>query len=101
MRVLVSGATGYVGSRLIPRLVDSGHEVSCMVRDASQVDPSVAESTRIVVADVLQPESLAAAMQGIEVAYYLIIPCQPPAEISRSATRSPPTTLPWRPARQE
>jgi uncharacterized protein YbjT (DUF2867 family) len=72
MRILVSGATGYVGSRLIPRLVAAGHEVSCMVRDAWRVDPRVAESTRVVVADALQPESVAAAMQGIEVAYYLI-----------------------------
>ncbi len=72
MRILVSGATGYVGSRLIPRLVDSGHDVSCLVRDASRVDPGVAQSARIVVADVLQPESVVAAMQGIEVAYYLI-----------------------------
>ena len=72
MRILVSGATGYVGSRLIPRLVDSGHDVSCLVRDASRVDPGVARSARILVADVLQPESVAAAMQGIEVAYYLI-----------------------------
>ena len=72
MRILVSGATGYVGSRLIPRLVASGHEVSCMVRDAARVDRQVAESSRIVVADALQPESLAAAMQGIDVAYYLI-----------------------------
>jgi len=72
MRILASGATGYVGSRLIPRLVAAGHEVSCMVRDAWRVDRRVAESTRIVVADALQPESLAAAMQGIEVAYYLI-----------------------------
>jgi uncharacterized protein YbjT (DUF2867 family) len=72
MRILVSGATGYVGSRLIPRLVDSGHEVSCMVRDAARMDPRVVQSARIVVADVLQPESVAAAMPGIEVAYYLI-----------------------------
>jgi uncharacterized protein YbjT (DUF2867 family) len=66
MKILVSGATGYVGSRLIPRLVASGHEVSCMVRDASRVDPRVSESTRTVVADALQPESIAAAMQGID-----------------------------------
>jgi uncharacterized protein YbjT (DUF2867 family) len=72
MRILVSGATGYVGSRLISRLVASGHEVSCMVRDASRVDRQVAESSRIVVADALQPESLVAAMQGINIAYYLI-----------------------------
>jgi uncharacterized protein YbjT (DUF2867 family) len=72
MRILVSGASGYVGSRLVPRLMASGHEVSCMVRDASRVDPQVAESTRLAVADALQPESLAAAMRGIGVAYYLI-----------------------------
>ena len=35
MKILVSGATGYVGSRLVPRLVASGHEVACMVRDAN------------------------------------------------------------------
>jgi len=72
MRILVSGATGYVGSRLIPRLVASGHEVSCMMRDASRAPTRVAKSTRLVVADALRPESLAAAMQGIDVAYYLI-----------------------------
>ncbi len=72
MRILVSGASGYVGSRLIPRLVASGHEVSCMVRDASRVDPQAAENTRIVVADALESESVTAAMQGIDVAYYLI-----------------------------
>jgi uncharacterized protein YbjT (DUF2867 family) len=72
MRILVSGATGYVGSRLIPRLVASGHDVTCMVRDVSRVAPRMAESTRLVIADALQPQSLAAAMQGIDVAYYLI-----------------------------
>jgi uncharacterized protein YbjT (DUF2867 family) len=43
-----------------------------MVRDASRVPPRVAENIRLVVADALQPQSLAAAMQGIDVAYYLI-----------------------------
>ena len=72
MKMLVSGATGYVGSRLIPRLLASGHDVSCMVRDDSHVPHRIAERTRLVVADALQPHSLAAAMQGIDVAYYLI-----------------------------
>jgi uncharacterized protein YbjT (DUF2867 family) len=72
MRVLVSGATGYVGSRLIPLLVASGHDVSCMVRDLSGLSPRVAENSRVVVADALQPQSLSAAMQGVDVAYYLI-----------------------------
>ncbi len=72
MKILVSGATGYVGSRLVPRLVASGHEVVCMVRDAARVPRRMAESTRLAVADALQPESLTAAMRGIDVAYYLI-----------------------------
>ena len=72
MKILVSGATGYVGSRLIPRLIADEHEVSCMVREASRLSPRLAASTRLVVADALQPESLTAAMSGIDVAYYLI-----------------------------
>lgn len=72
MKILVSGATGYVGSRLIPRLLACGHEVSCMVRNASRMPARATEKARVVVADALQPESLAEAMRGIEVAYYLI-----------------------------
>ena len=72
MRILVSGATGYVGSRLIPRLAACGHDVVCMVRDVSRVPPQTAESPRLVIADALQPPSLVAAMQGVDVAYYLI-----------------------------
>jgi uncharacterized protein YbjT (DUF2867 family) len=72
MKILVSGATGYVGSRLVPRLAASGHEVVCMVRDAARAPRGMAESARLVVADALQPESLTAAMRGIDVAYYLI-----------------------------
>ncbi len=72
MKILVSGANGYVGSKLIPRLVASGYEVSCMVRNASRLDRRMAEGVRVVVADALKPENLAAAMQGINVAYYLI-----------------------------
>ena len=72
MKILISGATGYVGSRLVPYLVACGHEVICMVRHASRASRRVADSTHLVIADALQPESLAAAMQGIDVAYYLI-----------------------------
>ena len=110
MRILVSGATGYVGSRLIPRLVASGHEVSCMVRDASRVSAQVAGSTRPVVADALQPESLAAAMEGIDFAYYLILSmsasggdfqkrdwlARSQLRRRRSASRGEPDHLPWR-----
>lgn len=71
MKILITGATGYVGGQLLPRLVDGGHEVTCMVRDSSHLGPSL-EGTRTVEADALIPASLPAAMRGIEVAYYLI-----------------------------
>ena len=37
MKILITGATGYVGGQLLPKLVESGHEVTCMVRDASRL----------------------------------------------------------------
>ena len=71
MKILITGATGYVGGQLLPKLVESGHDVTCMVRDASRLGRS-ARGVRIVEADALRPGSLPAALQGIEVAYYLI-----------------------------
>jgi uncharacterized protein YbjT (DUF2867 family) len=71
MRILITGATGYVGGQLVPRLIECGYEVSCMVRDASQLNPKLCRA-HIVEADVLHPSTLPAALRGIEVAYYLI-----------------------------
>jgi uncharacterized protein YbjT (DUF2867 family) len=70
MKILITGATGYVGGQLLPKLVRSGHEVTCMVRDASRFSPNVV--VPVVEADVLHPGTLPQALQGIEVAYYLI-----------------------------
>jgi len=71
--VLVSGATGYVGGRLVPRLVAAGHRVRCLVRDPSRLEgrdwlPHV----EVVAGDALVPGGLADAMAGVDVAYYLI-----------------------------
>lgn len=71
MKILLTGATGYVGGQLLPRLQEIGHEVTCVVRDASRLSRSL-EPAHIVEADVLHPGSLPPVMQGIEVAYYLI-----------------------------
>ena len=73
MRVLVTGATGYVGGRLAPRLLDEGHQVRVMTRSAQRLrDVPWARRTEVVQADALDAATLPAALDGIEVAYYLI-----------------------------
>ncbi len=72
MKVLVTGASGYIGRQLAERLLADGHEVTCIARDAVRANLGSAERCRIVEADVLCPETLPTALDGIEVAYYLI-----------------------------
>ncbi|GAA0720853.1 SDR family oxidoreductase [Dactylosporangium roseum] len=73
MRCLVTGATGYVGGRLVPRLLAAGHEVRCLTRDPRRLrDVPWAGKVEIVAGDVASEEGLAAAMRGIEVVYYLV-----------------------------
>jgi uncharacterized protein YbjT (DUF2867 family) len=71
MKVLVTGASGYIGGQLTQVLADAGHEVTCMVRDAKR-SPRSDLNLRIVVADASRPDTLPPAFQGVEVAYYLI-----------------------------
>lgn len=72
-RILVTGATGYVGGRLVPRLLAEGHHVRCMVRDPSRVgERSWEKEAEVVAGDVLQPESLEPALAGADTAYYLV-----------------------------
>lgn len=72
--VLVTGVTGYVGGRLVPRLLEAGYRVRVLVRGEPQrlSSRSWYEQVDIVVGDVLQPEGLVAAMADVTVAYYLI-----------------------------
>jgi uncharacterized protein YbjT (DUF2867 family) len=71
--VLVTGATGYVGGRLVPRLLDTGYRVRCLVRDESRLQGRAwLGRAEVATGDVLRPESLAAAMTGVGVAYYLV-----------------------------
>jgi uncharacterized protein YbjT (DUF2867 family) len=71
--ILVTGATGYVGGRLVPRLLEAGLRVRCMVRDPSRLEGrSWLGEVEVVRGDVMAPESLVAAMAGVDSAYYLV-----------------------------
>ncbi|MGD8625949.1 MAG: DUF2867 domain-containing protein, partial [Anaerolineae bacterium] len=71
--VLVTGATGYIGGRLVPRLLAAGYRVRCLVRDARRLDGrSWSGQVEVVEGDALRPETLQPAMEGAWAAYYLI-----------------------------
>ncbi len=73
MRVLVTGATGYIGGRLVPLLLDQGHDVTVLVRDPRRaVRRSWSDRATVRAGDLLDPASLAGAFDGIETAYYLV-----------------------------
>ena len=73
MRCLVTGATGYVGGRLVPRLLAAGHEVRCLVRDPVRLrDEPWSGDVEIVAGDVTRPDGLVEALRGCDVAYYLV-----------------------------
>jgi uncharacterized protein YbjT (DUF2867 family) len=71
--VLVTGATGYVGGRLVPELLKSGYRVRVLVRDAGRLKGrSWRKQVEVAVGDVLKAETLPAALKDVQVAYYLI-----------------------------
>ncbi|MGV7227113.1 MAG: SDR family oxidoreductase [Nitrospirales bacterium] len=70
--ILLTGATGYIGGRLLNRLETLGHRVRCLSRHPESLAPRVASSTEVMYADMLDPSSLRSAMKGDSVAYYLV-----------------------------
>jgi uncharacterized protein YbjT (DUF2867 family) len=70
---LVTGASGYIGGRLVPELLAAGHRVRCLARSPGKLrDLPWAERVEVAKGDVTDEESVRAAMQGVDVAYYLV-----------------------------
>lgn len=72
MKILVTGATGYIGGRLLKALEAGGHQVRCLARKPEYLKSKVAQRTEIVEGDVADKESLQKALVGVDVAYYLV-----------------------------
>jgi len=71
-RILLTGATGYVGGRLLKALEGRGHRVRCLARRPEFLRARVGGGTEVTQGDVLDANSLAPALAGIEAAYYLV-----------------------------
>ena len=72
MHLLVTGATGYIGGRLVPRLVARGHQVRCVARDPDRLAGRNWHDAEIVQGDLADASALPAVLEGIDVAYYLV-----------------------------
>jgi hypothetical protein len=70
--ILLTGASGYVGGRLLPSLENQGYRLRCVARHPEILKPKVNPSTDVVAGDVLDRPSLDAAMRGVDVAYYMV-----------------------------
>lgn len=70
--ILVTGATGYVGGRLVPRLLATGYDVRCLARDPASLEGRGWDGAEAVRGDLLEPASLEPALSGVTDAYYLV-----------------------------
>lgn len=71
MKVLVTGATGKVGSRFVPRLLAKGHQVSILVRDAAKASALVALGAKAITGDLFEAATLPPAVEGIDAVVHL------------------------------
>jgi len=74
MKILLTGATGYIGKRLLPILVSNGHQVYCCVRDINRFNPpeAIRSNLKIIEVDFLKPETTDSIPKDLDGAYYLI-----------------------------
>ena len=74
MKILLTGVTGYIAQRLLPVLLENGHEVVCCVRDSSRfnINKYEAQNISVIESDFLNKETLQNIPNDIDVAYYLI-----------------------------
>lgn len=74
MKILLTGANGYIGTRLLPLLLDAKHQVVCMVRDSRRfaAQSDLVDQVQIINGDLLNPDSLNEIPDDVDAAYYLV-----------------------------
>ncbi len=74
MKILLTGATGYIGKRLLPVLAEAGHEIVCCVRDSARFNypESIKQKVSVIEVDFLDEKTLERVPKDIDAAYYLI-----------------------------
>lgn len=72
MKILLTGSNGYIGRRLKQKLLHEDVQLRLMVRNPKSLDDEIHEKAEVVQGDTFKPETLDAALEGVEVAYYLI-----------------------------
>jgi uncharacterized protein YbjT (DUF2867 family) len=70
--IFIAGATGYIGGRLLTVLETKGYRVRCLARQPEYLRPRIGSGTQVVPGDVFAPETLDAALSGVDQAYYLV-----------------------------
>jgi uncharacterized protein YbjT (DUF2867 family) len=85
MKVLITGANGYIGTRLLPVLMEKQHEVVCLVRDKRRFreNSDFGDKVKIITGDLLKEQTIEAFPQDIDVAYYLVHSMADNAEFSK------------------
>ena len=70
--ILLTGASGYIGGRLLPSLENQGYRLRCVARRPEVLKPKVGPFTEVITGDVLDRSSLDSALRGVDVAYYMV-----------------------------
>ena len=70
--IFIAGASGYIGGRLLMVLEAKGYRVRCLARRPEYLRPRIGQATEVVAGDVFAPETLDAALAGVDQAYYLV-----------------------------
>ena len=86
--VLLTGATGYVGGRLLRALEDAGHRVRCLARRPQALASRTGASTEVVAGECLDIVSLTAALLGVHTAYYLVHSMASPGKFEEGDRRA-------------